>query len=463
MRTLIKNGTIVTASDIYRADILIENEKIIALEAETTVDADEITDASGMLIFPGAIDVHTHLDMPFGGTVTADDFTSGTIAAAAGGTTCIVDYALQTPGKFLQEALEDWHKKAEGKCAIDYGFHVAVTDLNESVLAEIPLLVEEGYPSFKLFMAYKGVFQVDDATLLKVLKQSGDAGGLVLVHAENGDVIDLLTREMLAAGHVEPLYHALSRPPQAEEEAVNRFITMIELSESPGYVVHLSDAGALGRVAESRVRGLPVYAETCPQYLFLDLDRYSEPDFGGAKYVMSPPLREAGNEDFLWSGLASGSLQVVASDHCSFNLKGQKDLGESDFTKIPNGAPGVETRVQLLYAEGVEGGRIGINKFVDLVSTAPARLFGLYPQKGTIAVGSDADLIIFDPEAEFTISQSSQYQNVDYNPYEGFKGRGVPQKVYSRGSLIFENNKYTGKPGHGRFQKRKSFSTFSAY
>ena len=348
MRTLIKNGTVITASERYQAAILIEDEKIIALESEPRVDADEVFDASGKFIFPGAIDVHTHLDMPFGGTVTADDFTTGTTAAAAGGTTCIIDYALQTPGKTLQEALDAWHKRAEGKCAIDYGFHVAVTDLNDAVMAEIPALVKKGYPSFKVFMAYKGVFQVDDATLLRVLKQSGESGGLVLVHAENGDVIDVLTKEMIAAGQVEPIYHALSRPPQAEEEAVNRFITLAELSGAPAYIVHLSDAGALGRVADARLQGLPVYAETCPQYLFLNINHYNEPDFGGAKYVMSPPLREAGNEDYLWNGLSSGNLQVVASDHCSFNFKGQKDLGLNDFTKIPDGAPGLETRVQLL-------------------------------------------------------------------------------------------------------------------
>lgn len=458
MLTLIKNGLVVTASDTYRADILVENEKIIGLETAAAVNADIVFDASGQLIFPGAIDVHTHLEMPFGGTVTADDFASGTIAAAAGGTTCIVDYAIQTPGKSLQEALEAWHKKAEGKCAIDYSFHVAVTDLTDNVLAEIPNLVDKGYPTFKVFMAYKGVFQVDDATLLKVLKQSGKAGGMVLVHAENGDVIDVLTKEMLKTGKVEPLYHALSRPPLAEEEAVNRFITMVELSEAPAYVVHLSDAGALGRVAEARLRGLPIYAESCPQYLFLNIDCYNEPDFGGAKYVMSPPLRKAGNEEFLWDGLASGNLQVVASDHCSFNLNGQKELGRNDFTKIPNGAPGVETRVQLLFSGGVNNGRISINKFVDLVSTAPAKLFGLYPQKGTIAAGSDADLVIFDPEADFTISRSSQYQNVDYTPYEGYSGKGVPQKVFSRGSLIFEKSKYVGEPGQGCFQKRKPFS-----
>jgi dihydropyrimidinase len=458
MRVLIKNGQIVTASDSYQADLLIEGEKVISIESKSNVSADQTFDAAGKLIFPGAIDVHTHLDMPFGGTVTADDFSTGTTAAAAGGTTCIVDYALQTPGKSLCEALEAWHKKADGKCAVDYGFHVAVTDLNDSVLAEMPALIEKGYPSFKVFMAYKGVFQVDDSTLLKVLKQSGESGGLVLVHAENGDVIDVMCSEMLAAGKVEPLYHALSRPPQAEEEAVNRFITMAELSGAPAYIVHLSDAGALTRVADARLQGLPIYAETCPQYLFLDLERYNEPDFGGAKYVMSPPLREAGNEEFLWNGLSSGNLQVVASDHCSFNFKGQKDLGRDNFTKIPNGAPGLETRVQLLFTGGVLEGRIGINKFVDLVSTAPARLFGLYPQKGTIAAGSDADLVIFDPDAPFTISQASQHQNVDYNPYEGFSGKGVPEKVFSRGSLVIDNGKYVGKIGHGRFQPRKPFN-----
>lgn len=457
MRTLIKNGTVITASDTYRADLLIEDEKIKTIELKSTAKADSIIDATGKLIFPGAIDVHTHLDMPFGGTVTADDFTTGTIAAAAGGTTCIIDYALQTPGKTLQEAIEAWHMKADGKCAVDYGFHIAVTDLNDNVLAEMPHLIEKGYPSFKVFMAYKGVFQVDDSTLLRVLKQAGRSGGLVLVHAENGDVIDLFTREMLAEGNTDPIYHALSRPPQAEEEAVHRFITLAELSGAPAYIVHLSDAGALGRVAEARLRGLPVYAETCPQYLLLSIDRYYEPDFGGAKYVMSPPLREEGNEECLWDGLASGNLQVVASDHCSFNMKDQKELGREDFSKIPNGAPGVETRVQLLYAGGVDSGRLTNNQFVDIVSTTPARLFGLYPQKGTIAVGSDADLVVFDPEAPFTISQDNQHQNVDYNPFEGFQGHGVPELVFSRGHLVIESGKYVGKPGHGSFQKRMPF------
>lgn len=457
MKTLIKNGTIVTAADRYVADLLIADEKVAAIGCGTDLEADEVIDADGKLVLPGAIDVHTHLDMPFGGTVTADDFATGTKAAAAGGTTCIVDYAIQTPGKTLQEALDAWQLKARDKCYIDYGFHVAVTDLTDNVMAEIPGLVEKGYPSFKVFMAYKGVFQVDDSTLLKVLKQSAAAGGLVLVHAENGDVIDVLTRELLAAGKTEPLYHAVSRPPLAEEEAVNRFITMAALSGAPAYIVHLSDAGALRKVAEARLNGQPIYAETCPQYLFLNIDHYREPDFGGAKYVMSPPLREKGNEQYLWQGLFSGNLQVVASDHCSFNLKEQKEMGRDDFSKIPNGAPGVETRMQLLYAGGVDQGRIGINRFVDLVSTAPARLFGLYPEKGTVAVGSDADLVVFDTQKAFAIKAAAQHQNVDYNPYEGFAGRGVPEKVFSRGSLVFDRGSCVGRSGHGRFQPRKPF------
>ncbi|MEW5785201.1 MAG: dihydropyrimidinase [Bacillota bacterium] len=457
MRLLIKNGTVVTAADSYQADILIEGERITAVEAVSRASADETIDAAGKLILPGAIDVHTHFDMPFGGTVTADDFQSGTTAAAAGGTTCIVDYAIQSKGATLRQALDAWHEKAAGKCAVDYGFHVAVTDLSEAVLAELPALIEGGYPSFKVFMAYKGVLQVDDATLLKVMQLAGAAGGLVLVHAENGDVIEVLVREALERGEAEPVYHALTRPPLAEEEAVNRFIIMAAISGAPGYIVHLSHGGALARVAAARAGGVRIYAETCPQYLFLDLERYREPDFAGAKYVMSPPLREKGNEAALWHGLQSGSLQVVASDHCSFNWRGQKELGRGDFSKIPNGAPGVETRLQLLYNGGVAAGRISVNKFVDLVSTAPAKLFGLYPRKGTIAVGGDADLVIFNPDAPFTFSHSTQHQNVDYNPYEGYSGRGVPEKVYCRGKLVMDRGRFAGEIGHGCFQPRTPF------
>lgn len=458
MTILIKNGTVVTAAGAFPADVVIEGEKIKALEDSSTVPADHIIDAAGRLILPGAIDVHTHLDMPFGGTVTADDFASGTRAAAAGGTTTIVDYAIQSRGGTLREALEAWHRRAAGKSAVDYGFHLAVTDLREEVLEEIPGLIRDGYPSYKVFMAYKGALQVDDATLFRVLRLAGRHGGLVLVHAENGDVIDVLTRDFLAEGKTAPLYHALSRPPEVEEEATARFIALARMAGAPAYVVHLSAAGALDQVARARAAGQPIFAETCPQYLFLSLDRYKEPDFGGAKYVMSPPLRAAGNEEALWRGLAAGTLQTVASDHCSFNLQGQKELGRDDYTKIPNGAPGVETRVQLLYAGGVNTGRISLPRFVDLVSTAPARLFGLYPRKGTIAVGSDADLVIFNPEAPFTITAAAQQQNVDYNPYEGFQGKGVPEKVLCRGRVVAEAGRFTGEAGYGRFLPRSPFT-----
>lgn len=457
MRILIKNGTVVTAVDRYRADILIDGEKIAAIEERSKAGAEQVFDAAGKLVFPGAIDVHTHFEMPFGGTVTADDFRTGTRAAAVGGTTCIVDYAIQPAGSTLRAALETWHEKAAGRCAVDYGFHTAVTDLNETVLAEMPALIKEGYPSFKVFMAYKGVLQVDDATLFRVLRLAGGAGGLVMVHAENGDVIDVLTGELLAQGKVDPVYHALSRPPLVEEEAVNRFISLVRISGAAGYVVHLSTAGALAGVAEARAAGFPVFAETCPQYLFLSMDRYEEPDFAGAKYVMSPPLREKGNETYLWHGLASGALQAVASDHCSFNWHGQKEMGRGNFTKIPNGAPGVETRVKLIYAGGVDQGKISVHKFVDLVSTGPAKLFGLFPRKGTIVVGSDADLVIFDPEAFFTITQAGQTQNVDYNPFEGFTGRGVAEKVFCRGKLVAADGRFVGEDGHGRFQPRTPF------
>jgi len=455
MRILIKGGTVTTAVDSYLADILIEGEKIKAVGQFPEAGADQVIDASEKLVFPGAIDVHTHFDMPFGGTVTADDFKTGTTAAAVGGTTTVIDYAIQPAGGTLKEAVETWHQKAGGKCAIDYSFHLAVTDLNPEVLQEIPELIAAGYPSFKVFMAYKDVFQVDDLSLLKILRLTNRYGGLVLAHAENGDIIQGLTEEFLLRGQTEPLYHALSRPPLAEEEAVNRFLTLAQIAEAPAYIVHLSTAGALARVAEARAEGRPVFAETCPQYLFLSKDRYEEPNFEGAKYVMSPPLRARGNEDYLWQGLRGGTLQVVASDHCSFNFRGQKELGRGDFSKIPNGAPGVETRLKLLYAGGVDQGLISPNRMVELVSTTPAKLFGLFPRKGTIAPGSDADLVIFDPEAVFTITKELHYQNVDYNPFEGFEGRGLPECVLCRGKLIVDQGLYVGPEGYGRYLPRE--------
>ncbi len=456
MRILIKGGMVTTAADSYRADILVEGEKIKAVGgdiAETGVE--QVIEAAGKLVFPGGIDVHTHFDMPFGGTVTADDFKTGTTAAAVGGTTCIIDYAIQPSGGALTQAVETWHRKAAGKCAVDYGFHLAVTDPNPEVLEEIPGLIAAGYPSFKIFMAYKGVFQIDDLSLLKILRLTARYGGMVLAHAENGDIIQGLAEEYLARGQTAPLYHALSRPSLAEEEAVNRFLTLARIADAPAYVVHLSTAGALAEVAKARAEGRPVFAETCPQYLFLSMDRYEEPNFEGAKYVMSPPLRPKGNEKFLWQGLKGGTLQVVASDHCSFNFRGQKELGREDFTRIPNGAPGVETRLKLIYAGGVDRGLISPNRMVELTSTAPAKLFGLFPRKGTIAPGSDADLVIFDPDSPFVITKELQYQNVDYNPFEGFEGRGLPESVFCRGQLIVDQGLYVGPEGHGRFLARE--------
>jgi len=456
LKILIRNGTVVTATDTCRADILVDGEKVAALGRDLTSPVDQVYDAAGRYILPGAIDVHTHFDMPFGGTVTADDFQSGTIAAAFGGTTTIVDYAIQSKGQSLAEAVAAWQKKAEGKAVIDYGFHVAITDLTESVFSEIPGIVAAGITSLKLFMAYKRTLQVDDGTLYRTLVKARECGALVCVHAENGDVIDVLVRQMLAAGRTAPLYHALSRPPVLEGEAAGRVITLAEMAGAPVYIVHLSAREALEQVRAARDRGVSVFAETCPQYLFLSLDNYKEPDFQGAKYVMSPPLREKETAAELWRGISSGDLQVIGSDHCSFNMA-QKRLGQDDFSKIPNGAPGVETRLMLVYHGGVGGNRINLNRFVDLVATAPARLFGLFPRKGTIAPGSDADLVIFDPEAEFTISAATHHQNVDYNPYEGLRGKGVPVQVFSRGELIVDHGRFLGRAGRGRYLQRQPF------
>ena len=457
MKILIRNGTIVTATDTCRADILVDGEKVAAVGRDLNSPVDRVYDAAGRYILPGAIDVHTHFDMPFGGTVTADDFQSGTVAAAFGGTTTIVDYAIQSKGQSLAEAVAAWQKKAEGKAVIDYGFHVAITDLTESVFKEIPGIVAAGITSLKLFMAYKGTLQVDDGTLYRTLVKARECGALVCVHAENGDVIDVLVRQMLAAGQVAPLYHALSRPPALEGEATGRVITLAEMAGAPVYIVHLSAPEALEKVRAARDRGGSVFAETCPQYLYLSLDNYKEPDFQGAKYVMSPPLREKETVAELWRGISSGDLQVIGSDHCSFNMA-QKRLGQDDFSKIPNGAPGVENRLMLMYYGGVVGKRIGLNRFVDLVATAPARLFGLFPGKGTIAAGSDADLVVFDPEAEFTISAATHHQNVDYNPYEGLRGKGVPVQVFSRGELIVDHGQFLGRAGRGRYLQRQPFS-----
>src|SRR5213593_839492 len=404
MRTLIKGGTVVTATDQYRGDVLIEDEKIAIIGTTLDIQADKTIDAAGKYILPGGIDVHTHLDMPFGGSKSSDDFETGTRAAAFGGTTSIVDFAIQYRGQTLHHAMETWAKKAEAKAVIDYGFHMIITELNDQVEGEMDALVRQGITSFKLFMAYPGVFMLDDGSIFKALLRTARNGGTICMHAENGDVIDVLVQRALAEGRTAPKYHALTRPARAEVEATHCAIAMSEIADVPIYIVHLSAAEALEMVTEARDRGLPAYAETCPQYLFLSYDNYEEPGFDGAKYVMSPPLRGKETQDQLWRGLASNDLQAVSTDHCPFCMKEQKDLGRDDFSKIPNGAPGIETRMSLVFDGGVRTGKIGLNRFVELSSTSPAKIFGLFPRKGTVAPGSDADLVVCDPKKKQTLS-----------------------------------------------------------
>src|SRR6188508_2269769 len=451
---LIRNGIVITATDLYEGDVFIDGERIAAIGSSLQMNADRIIDAKRKYVLPGGIDVHTHMDMPFGGTTSADDFESGTIAAAIGGTTTIVDFAIQYKGQTLHHAWETWMKKAESKAAIDYGFHMIITDLSEQVEIEMDGLVKQGVTSFKLFMAYPGVFMLDDANIFRAMRRTGKNGGTICMHAENGGVIDVLVKEALANGQTAPKYHALTRPARAEGEATHRAIALAEIADVPVYIVHLSAAEALEMVTEARDRGLPAFAETCPQYLFLSYDNYEEPGFAGAKYVMSPPLREKAKQDQLWRGLAFNDLQCISTDHCPFCMKEQKELGLNDFSKIPNGAPGIETRMSLVFDGGVRAGRISLNRFVELTSTAPAKIFGLFPRKGTIAPGSDADLVIFDPEKTMTLSAETHHMKVDYNPYEGREVTGVTDTVISRGKVIVDGERFTGRAGAGSFLKR---------
>jgi dihydropyrimidinase len=458
-RLLIAGGRVVTAVDDYEGDVLIEDGKIAAISKWgqapfSGLTPDETIDATGKLVIPGGIDVHTHLDMPFGGTTSADDFASGTVAAAHGGTTAVVDFAIQYRGQTLRHALEAWMTKADGKAAIDYGFHMIVTELTDAVEAQMDELVREGVTSFKLFMAYPGVFMLDDGAIFRALLRTRENGGTICMHAENGGVIDVLVKKALAEGNTAPKYHALTRPARAEAEATHRAIALAEMAGVPIYIVHLSAPEALEMVTQARDRGLPAYAETCPQYLFLSYENYEEPGFAGAKYVMSPPLRPKEGQDRLWRGLAFDDLQAVSTDHCPFCMKEQKELGKDDFSKIPNGAPGIETRMSLVFDGGVRTGKISLNRFVELTSTSPAKIFGLFPRKGTIAPGSDADLVVFDPNRKQTLSAKTLHMKVDYNPYEGREVTGVSETVLSRGKVIVENGKFTGKAGAGTFLKR---------
>jgi dihydropyrimidinase len=452
--TLIKNGRIVTAVDDYHADILIDGGTIVTIGKSIDANADTVIDAKGRLVIPGGIDPHTHMELPFGGTAASDTFETGTMAAAHGGTTTIIDFAVQGRGQSLKQAVDAWHAKADGKTSIDYGFHLICTDLPDERLPEMKSMIDEGISSFKLFMAYPGVFLVDDATIFKAMGMAGENGGLICMHAENGVVIDAIVKKALAEGKTAPKYHALTRPTKAEAEGVHRAIALAEMAGSSVYIVHLSCDDSLQEVTRARDMGINAYAETCPQYLFLDYSVYEQPGFEGAKYVMTPPIREKWNQEALWRGLKFNDLQVVATDHCPFCMKEQKELGKNDFSKIPNGGPGVENRMSLVFNGGVAEGRISLNRFVEITSTAAAKIFGLFPRKGTIAVGSDADIVIFDPDEEMTISAKTHHMNVDYSCYEGWKVKGVTKTVLSRGEVVIEEGKYVGKPGKGTFLKR---------
>jgi dihydropyrimidinase len=457
---LIKNGRIVTAVDDYFADVFVEGERIALIGENLDVAADTVIDAAGKLVIPGGIDPHTHFDMPFGGTNSADDFETGTRAAAFGGTTTVVDFAMQTKGRSTLEGLDTWHAKAEGKTAIDYAFHMIVTDMPDERLNEMSRLADEGVTSYKLFMAYPGVLYSDDATIYRAMRKAGEDGTMICMHAENGIVIDEIIKGALKEGKTAPRWHAHTRPTRMEAEGCHRAIAIAEVAGVPVYIVHLSSSDALEEVKRARNRGVHAFAETCPQYLFLDDSYYDQPDFEGAKYVMTPALREKWNQDHLWRGLAFGDLHAVATDHCPFCFNGQKELGRDDFTKIPNGAPGVENRMALMYT-GVRSGRITMNKFVELTSTNAAKTFGMFPRKGTIAVGSDADLVVFDPERKETISvnnPNTHHMRVDYNTYEGFQVTGFPDTVVSRGKVVVQNNQYLGRAGDGRFIKRARYN-----
>jgi dihydropyrimidinase len=438
-------------------DVFIENETITHIGKSLDMEADEILDASGKYLFPGGLDPHTHLDMPFGGTVSADDFETGTRAAAHGGTTTLIDFAIQTKGQSTLEALDTWHAKADGKTAIDYGFHMIVTDLEDNRVHEMKMLADEGVTSYKLFMAYPGVLYVDDGTIYRAMRKAGENGTVVCMHAENGIVIDEIVKRALAEGKTEPKYHALTRPTRMEAEGVHRAISIAEVANVPVYIVHLSSSDALEQVMLARNRGVHAFAETCPQYLFLDHSYYEQEGFEGAKYVMTPALREKWNQEELWKGLRFGDLQSISTDHCPFCFKDQKILGIDDFSKIPNGGPGVENRMSLVFNGGVNSGRISLNKFVELTSTAAAKTFGLFPKKGTIAVNSDADIVIFDPNRKETISinnSCTHHMRVDYNAYEGFEVTGFTETVLSRGKIIIKDCEYMGKKGDGQFLKR---------
>ncbi len=456
MSILIKGGTVVTATGATAADVLVDGETVSALLAPGTdvPGVDRVIDAAGKYVLPGGIDVHTHLEMPFGGTFSADDFETGTRAAAWGGTTSIIDFAVQPKGEGLLSTLDTWHGKADGKAAIDYGFHMIVSDVNDQTLKEMDACVDAGVNSFKMFMAYPGVFYATDGEILRAMSRAADNGGMIMMHAENGIAIDQLVAQALGRGETDPVHHGLTRPAELEGEATGRAITLAKVTGAPLYIVHLSSIPALDAVTAARDTGQNVFAETCPQYLYLSLDDMAKPDFEGSKYVCSPPLRPVEHQAALWRGLRGNDLSIVSTDHCPFCFVGQKELGRGDFSKIPNGMPGIEHRMDLMF-QGVRNGHLPLTRFVEVTSTTPARMFGLYPRKGTIAPGSDADIVVYDPNAAQTLSVETHHMNVDYSAYEGMEIVGKVDTVLSRGRVVIADGGYHGAAGHGRFLERE--------
>ncbi|MCO6003667.1 dihydropyrimidinase [Actinoallomurus purpureus] len=460
--TVIRGGLVITAADETNADILIEAGRVTALAARDSEvarawaeSADRVIDATGRYVIPGGVDAHTHMELPFGGTFASDTFETGTRAAAWGGTTTIVDFAVQTVGESLRSGLDAWHAKADGRCAVDYAFHMILSDVNEDTLKEMDGLVDEGVTSFKLFMAYPGVFYSDDGKILRAMQRSAGNGGLIMMHAENGIAIDVLVEQALAAGRTDPRYHGEVRHTLLEAEATHRAIQLARVAGAPLYVVHVSAQEAVAELAQARDMGLNVFGETCPQYLFLSTDNLAEPDFEGAKYVCSTPLRPREHQAYLWRGLRTNDLQVVSTDHCPFCFKGQKELGLGDFSKIPNGLPGVENRMDLLH-QAVVDGHISRRRWIEIACATPARMFGLYPRKGTIAPGADADIVIYDPDAAQVLSAETHHMNVDYSAYEGRTVTGRVQTVLSRGEVVVDDRSYTGRAGHGRYIARET-------
>ncbi len=459
-RTVIRGGLMITAAEEVHADVLIEDERVAALAAPGSTaaqswQAEHEIDAVGCYVVPGGVDAHTHMELPFGGTSASDTFETGTRAAAFGGTTTIVDFAVQSVGRSLREGLDTWHAKAEGQCAIDYAFHMIMSDVTQDVLKEMDMLVEEGITSFKLFMAYPGVFYSDDGRILRAMQRSADNGGLIMMHAENGIAIDVLVQQALAAGHTDPRYHGEVRRELLEAEATHRAIQLARVAGAPLYVVHVSAEQAVNELAHARDLGLNVFGETCPQYLFLTSDNLAESGFQGAKYVCSTPLRPREHQDALWRALRTNDLSVVSTDHCPFCFVGQKELGRGDFSKIPNGLPGVENRMDLLH-QAVLDGHLSRRRWIELACTTPARMFGLYPRKGTIAPGADADIVVFDPHDRYTMSATTHHMNVDYSAYEGRQVTGRARTVLSRGTTVVDRGRYLGRAGHGTYLQRST-------